>query len=97
MASRLTHLPVDPPFTPRAPGVPVNNRRYSAGVALCTLALVALIPAAAPASAPVHQVKGSGTFWLDVGDGPDGFNLVQYYSFRSSGEPGRWGNEPRNQ
>ena len=71
-------------FERAAPGGPAKAGRRRVGVALCTLALIALVPAAAPAAAPVHEVKGSATFWLDVGDGPDGFNLVQHYSFNAT-------------
>ena len=42
-----------------------------------------LVRAATPASRPVHQVKGSGTFWLEAGV-PNGGNLIQHYSFNAS-------------
>ena len=45
-----------------------------------------LVPADTPASRPVHEVKGSGTFWLEVGvpNEPYGELLVEHVSINAS-------------
>jgi len=86
MTSRLARLPDAAAFTHRVPDVPFKKCRYSAGIALGTLACLAAVhaigPVATPAAPPAHSVSGGGVFFLEAGSAHGG-NLVEHISINA--------------